>query len=95
MVAVAARPPFMVAAAVVGAFAIFHGAAHGAELPPGANVLGYFLGFVAATGMLHLLGIGFGLLARWRGGRVAVRAAGGAIAFAGLLFLFQAAGMIA
>jgi urease accessory protein len=36
---------------------------------------------------LHLLGIGFGLLARWPAGRIAVRMAGGAIAIAGLMFL--------
>ncbi len=89
MVALAARPPFVAAAALVGAFAIFHGAAHGAELPPGANVVGYCVGFVAATGLLHLSGIAFGLLACRPGGRIAVRTAGGAIALAGLVFLFQ------
>jgi urease accessory protein len=89
MVALAARPPLVAAMALVGAFAIFHGAAHGAELPPGANAVGYCVGFVAATGLLHLTGIAFGLLARWPRGRMAVRAAGGAIALAGLVFLFQ------
>ena len=87
MVAMAARPPLAPAAALVGMFAIFHGYAHGAELPPGANALSYFLGFVVATGMLHLAGISFGLLARWPLGRIAVRAAGGAIAVAGVVFL--------
>jgi urease accessory protein len=42
---------------------------------------------VIATGCLHLAGIAFGLLARWPAGRLAVRAAGGAIALAGLMFL--------
>jgi urease accessory protein len=87
MVALAARPPLWVAGVIVGAFAIFHGHAHGAELPPGADVLAYSLGFVIATGCLHLCGIAFGLLARWPVGRIAVRAAGGAIAIAGLMFL--------
>jgi urease accessory protein len=90
MVALAARPPLVAAAVLVGAFAIFHGAAHGAELPPGANVVGYCVGFVAATGFLHLTGIAFGLLARRPRGRMAVRAAGGAIALAGVVFLLQA-----
>jgi urease accessory protein len=87
MVALAARPPLWVAAAMVGVFAIFHGHAHGAELPPGADALAYSAGFVVATGGLHLAGIAFGVLARWPGGRIAVRAAGGLIAIAGLMFL--------
>jgi urease accessory protein len=87
MVALAAKPPLWVAAVMVGIFAIFHGHAHGAELPPGADALAYSAGFVIATGCLHLAGIAFGLLARWPGGRIAVRAAGGAIALAGLMFL--------
>ena len=87
MVAVAARPPMWTAAGLVGAFAIFHGYAHGGELPPGADAVTYFVGFVVATGLLHLTGIAFGLLARWPAGRFAVRAAGGAIALAGVAFL--------
>jgi urease accessory protein len=87
MVALAARPPLWIAAVLVGAFAIFHGHAHGAELPPGADAVAYSIGFVVATGMLHLCGIAFGLLARWPSGRIAVRAAGGAIALAGAVFL--------
>jgi urease accessory protein len=87
MVALAARPPLWMAAALVGAFAVFHGHAHGAELPPGADVVAYSVGFVVATGFLHLAGIAFGLLARWPAGRIAVRAAGVAIALAGVGFL--------
>jgi urease accessory protein len=86
MVALAARPPLAFAAALVGAFAIFHGHAHGAELPPGTDAMAYSFGFVAATGLLHLTGIAFGLLVRWPAGAVAVRAAGGIIALAGLGF---------
>lgn len=87
MVALAARPRLWMAALLVGAFAIFHGYAHGSELPPGTDAVAYSVGFVAATGLLHLCGITFGLLARWPGGRIAVRAAGGAIALAGVAFL--------
>ena len=90
MVALAARPPLWVAGVIVGAFAICHGHAHGAELPPGADALAYSAGFVIATGLLHLGGIAFGLLARWPAVRIAVRAAGGVIAIAGLLFLGRA-----
>src|SRR5688500_5208538 len=87
MVALAAQPPLWIAAVLVGAFATFHGYAHGAELPPGADAVGYSVGFVMATGCLHLAGIAFGLLAYWPAGRIAVRAAGGAIAIGGLMFL--------
>lgn len=87
MAALAARPPLWVAAVMVGAFAIFHGHAHGAELPPGADALAFSAGFVIATGCLHLAGIAFGLLARRPAGRIAVRAAGGVIAVTGLMFL--------
>jgi urease accessory protein len=75
------------AALIVAVFAIFHGYAHGAELPEAANPLAYSLGFVIATGLLHLSGIAFGLLARWPVGRLAVRAGGGLIALAGVGFL--------
>jgi urease accessory protein len=87
MVAMAARPPIWVAAVLVGAFAIFHGHAHGTELPESANAIAFSAGFVIATGCLHLSGIALGLLARWPAGRLAVRTGGGAIALAGVAFL--------
>ena len=71
----------------MGAFAIFHGHAHGSELPAGADAVAYSAGFVVATGLLHLSGIAFGLLARWPAGKVAVRTLGALIACAGVLFL--------
>jgi urease accessory protein len=87
MVALAARPPLWAAAVVVGVFAIFHGHAHGTELPQAASPLAYSAGFVLSTGLLHLSGIALGLAARWRAGRLAIRAGGGAIALAGVGFL--------
>src|SRR5262245_59322030 len=87
MVALGARPPLVVAAVLVGAFAIFHGHAHGTELPTGADAVAYSIGFVVATGLLHLAGIAFGTLTRWPAGSYAVRTAGGAIAIAGVAFL--------
>jgi len=90
MVALAARPPIFVAALLVGAFAVFHGHAHGAELPPGSDAVAYSAGFVIATGLLHLTGISFGLLARWPAGRIAVRLAGIVIAVVGAAFLSKA-----
>jgi urease accessory protein len=90
MIAFAARAPIWVAAVVVGVFAIFHGHAHGAELPPGSDAVAFSVGFVMATGFLHLTGIAFGLLVRWPMGRIAVRIAGLAIALAGAVFLSKA-----
>jgi len=87
MVAFAARPPLWIAAVIVGAFAIFHGHAHGTELPAEADPAAFSIGFVMATGMLHLAGISFGLLATWPAGKVAVRTAGAAIALTGAAFL--------
>jgi urease accessory protein len=87
MVALAATPPLWIAAVLVGAFAIFHGHAHGAELPIGADAVAYSMGFVIATGTLHLAGIAFGTLCHWPAGRVAVRAAGGVIALIGCAYL--------
>jgi urease accessory protein len=87
MIALAARPPLWIAATVVGAFAVFHGHAHGTELPQAANALAFSAGFVIATGLLHLSGIAFGLIVKWPKGRIAVRVVGGAIAAAGVGFL--------
>ena len=87
MVAAALRPPLWVAVAIVGAFAIFHGHAHGTELPQAADPLAYSAGFVLATGLLHLAGIGVGNLVRWPAGRIIVRAAGMVIAAVGAAIL--------
>jgi urease accessory protein len=85
-----ARPKLGIAAVLVGFFAIFHGHAHGTELPPGANGILYSIGFVIATGLLHATGIGIGLIHRWPAGKAALRVAGAGIALAGLAFLWQA-----
>jgi urease accessory protein len=87
LVALGARAPLWAAVAIVGGFAIFHGHAHGTELPEAASPFAYALGFVVATGLLHLAGIGFGALANRPGGTYAVRAAGVLIAAVGAAFL--------
>lgn len=87
MVAFAAQPPIWVAAVVVGAFAIFHGHAHGTELPVAADGVAFAGGFVFATGLLHLSGIALGFLTKWDMGKLAIRAVGGGIAVAGMAFL--------
>lgn len=87
MVAGAFRPPLFVAAVLVGAFAIYHGHAHGSELPRGSPVIGYSAGFVVATGLLHLAGIATSLVGRWPTGRHLLRATGVAIGIVGAALL--------
>jgi urease accessory protein len=90
MVATQSRPPLGVAIALVGFFAIFHGHAHGTELPEGASGLLYSVGFVIATGLLHATGIAVGLVHRWERGRLALRGAGAAVTAAGVFFAWRA-----
>jgi urease accessory protein len=90
MVALERRPPLAFAAVLVGAFAIFHGHAHGAELPPGQSGLAYSIGFVVATGCLHGIGITIGTIHQWHSGRLALRFAGVLVALAGAGFVWRA-----
>ncbi|NCW62457.1 MAG: hypothetical protein EBW07_15130, partial [Rhodobacteraceae bacterium] len=82
----AVKAPNYIAAIVVGIFAIFHGHAHGGELPEQFSAYGYSVGFVIGTGLLHSVGIGFGFLAQSPLGEKVVRSVGGVIAFVPGLF---------
>ena len=88
--ALGARPPVAAAMALVGVFALFHGHAHGAEMPESASGITYGLGFMLATAMLHATGIGLGFgtaaLAGDRG-RLVARLGGGAMALGGIILL--------
>lgn len=86
-IAFAWKAPAWAAIAVVALFALFHGYAHGRELPAAADPVGYCTGFVLATGLLHVAGIALGLLHARPAGVLATRCAGGAIGMAGLYFL--------
>ena len=88
-IAAAVRLPVIASMAVVGLFALFHGHAHGAEIPNAASGITYAAGFILATALLHAVGIGAGLLARQRTALPALRFAGGAIAFAGICLWFS------
>jgi urease accessory protein len=90
MVALQARPALWIAVLLVAFFAVFHGHAHGTELPDGQSGLAYSIGFVMATGLLHGLGIAIGLIHRWASGRVALRSAGAFVSLAGAFFLWRA-----
>ncbi len=87
LVAFAVRAPLWVAALIVGLFAVFHGHAHGTELPAAADPVSYAVGFVIATGLLHLLGIAIGLVWARPWGTIAVRGAGVLVALVGAVFL--------
>ena len=84
------RPSLVIAALVVGGFAIFHGHAHGTELPPGQSALLYSMGFVIATGCLHAVGIGIGTVHRRSWGRQLLRVAGTVVAAGGVFFMWRA-----
>ncbi len=78
------RAPKVIALAIVAAFGVFHGYAHGAELPDAASPAAYVAGFVLCTGALHLAGIAIGTLQRFPKGPQALRLSGGLIAAAGM-----------
>jgi urease accessory protein len=92
IVALALKPPVPVAMALVALFAVFHGYAHGIEAPA-AGIASYGAGFMAATALLHALGIAFGMLvgriAEQRG-QIGYRLAGSAVALTGLVILTRA-----
>jgi urease accessory protein len=84
------RPPLKAAAMLVGFFAIFHGHAHGTELPAGQSALLYSMGFVIATGCLHAAGIAIGTVHCWSWGQRLLRVAGGLVAVGGIFFMWKA-----
>jgi urease accessory protein len=84
------KAPIWAASLVVATFAMFHGYAHGRELPSAADPVGYSAGFVFATGALHVAGICLGPLTRWPRGMSVVRAAGAMIAITGVWFFQRA-----
>lgn len=94
VVLLAYRAPQWVAVVIVSIFAVFHGHAHGTELPAAVNPLAYGLGFVTSTGLLHLVGILIGMLEHWqKAGPIMVRACGALVAMLGLVFLSSHLGL--
>jgi urease accessory protein len=82
--------PVAAAMGLVAFFAVFHGHAHGAEMPETMSGLAYGAGFIAATAALHALGIGLGLLIGRSSelfGRRVLQVGGGAAALAGAALL--------
>lgn len=90
MVLLDMRAKLLIAGILVGFFAIFHGHAHGTELPAGQSGLLYSMGFVIGTGCLHGVGILIGLIHKYPVGRILLRTAGAFIMAMGCFFLWQA-----
>ena len=89
LIAASARLALAPSIILVGLFAIFHGHAHGAEMPPTASGLEYGIGFIFATAMLHLCGIGIGIGIQRLASTSFVRFAGVAIALCGAYLWFS------
>ena len=89
-IAVEWRAPVVAAILLVALFALFHGYAHGRELPRAADPVYYSMGFMLTTGLLHVAGIGIGLIHSRPAGPMVTRGIGGGVAIAGLWFLRQA-----
>jgi urease accessory protein len=79
--------PAAIAAALVAGSALMHGLAHGSEIPSTASANSYFLGMIAATGLLHLLGLSLGLLLNRGNARLLLRVYGGATGLVGAWLL--------
>lgn len=90
LIATAARLPLVASAVVVSAFALFHGHAHGAEMPQSLSGLAYGTGFVSATALLHGAGVALPLSLRRLGEKrlPLLRLAGAAIGLAGVALVF-------
>lgn len=87
LIVAALRLLVIFSAGIVGFFALFHGHAHGAEIPAAIGAMTYTLGFVLSTLLLHLCGIAIGAAFQKQSAQKAIRFAGGAIAACGLLMI--------
>ena len=79
IVAFGGKLPLMVTGSMVAVFALFHGTAHGVEMPTDTTALAYGIGMLAASSVLHAAGIAAGHF-----GPYLLRYAGAAVALAGL-----------
>lgn len=88
-IATATRMPLGASVFIIGLFALFHGYAHGAEMPATASGLLYGAGFIVATAVLHLCGITIGLAAHKTNSMKIIRAAGYIVAACGIGLIFS------
>ncbi|HEU0220143.1 MAG TPA: HupE/UreJ family protein [Gallionella sp.] len=84
LIAASVRLPLWLGSAMVGLFALWHGHAHGAEMPALASGIEYALGFLLATALLHVIGIASGLGIQRLGRERVIRTAGASIALCGM-----------
>ncbi|MES1156078.1 MAG: HupE/UreJ family protein [Pseudorhodoplanes sp.] len=87
IIALGVKAPVAIAMGIVGLFAIFHGHAHGAEMPSDVGGAEYAAGFMLGTALLHAAGIALGFLLGWVGERYSqsiVRVAGALVSLAGV-----------
>ncbi len=88
IIAAERKLPILLAMAGVGFFAIFHGYAHGAEIPTTAEPVLYAAGFLTGTALIHIAGLIIGDIAKhYERGKLALRVGGGMIAMVGVLFI--------
>lgn len=90
LIALSVRIPATAAAAIVALFGLFHGYAHGVEMPAMAQPMSYGAGFIFATALLHGIGLALGAVLPRIASRPMVRYAGGAIALAGAALTLSA-----
>lgn len=90
LIAAAVRLPILLSAAIVGIFALFHGFAHGSEMPASADALTYATGFLISTALLHLAGIGLAVALHKVGRTQWLRFSGAAVVLSGCVTLFSA-----
>lgn len=86
------HPPILVCVLLIAVFAVFHGYAHGSEIPDGVAILDYAAGFMLATALLHAFGIGLAFLVHHFGRDQWLRYAGVAVALSGGVMLVGGAG---
>jgi urease accessory protein len=84
LIAAASKLSLVTSASIVGIFAMYHGHAHGSEMPLAIGAISYSLGFAFGTVLLHAIGIGGGIILQKMNIEKAVRFAGGVIAFGGV-----------
>lgn len=84
LIAAGLKLPLLVSMFLVGGFAIFHGHAHGAEMPLTLSAASYSLGFALVTALLHVMGMTAGVILQRLSSAQMLRYAGGLIAMSGL-----------